>query len=129
MRFPTYLNLRDFVLHLGQNLLLELLELVLVTLLLGPADTQTFLLIWLRDHVEVNMVDNLVSNASVVLQDVVVFSVHRLSDFLCDGQDLSELIVGDVVEFCAVVFGNDELGRVIRLRRKDDQRRELTAWP
>jgi hypothetical protein len=61
--------------------------------------------------VEVNVIHNLMSNTSVVLQDIVVLSIHRLSNLLCDGQDLGELVVGDIVEFCAVVFGNDELWR------------------
>jgi hypothetical protein len=37
-----------------------------------------------------------------------------LSDLLCDREDLGELVVGDIVEFCAVVFGNDELGEMVR---------------
>jgi hypothetical protein len=71
--------------HLGHDLLSELLELILVTLLLRPSDTQTFLLVWLGDHVEVDVIHNLMSNTSVVLQDVVVLSVYCLSDLLCDG--------------------------------------------
>ena len=63
---------------------------------------------------EVNVVHDLVSDASIVLQDVVVLGIHRLSNLLCDGQDLCELVVGDIVEFCAVVFGNDELRQVVR---------------
>ena len=122
--------LRVFVLHLGQDFLLELLELVLVTLLLRPVDTQAFLLVGLGNHVEVDVIHDLMSDAAVVLQDVVILSVYGLSDFLCDGQDLCELVVGDIVEFCAVVLGNDELGRVVRQRRKrSKQRTGLTAWP
>lgn len=63
---------------------------------------------------EVNVVHDLVSDASIVLQDVIVLGIHCLSNLLCDGQNLCELVVGDIVEFCAVVLGNDELGRVIR---------------
>ena len=96
--------------HLGQDFLLELLELVLVTLLLRPVDTQAFLLVGLGNHVEVDVIHDLMSDAAVVLQDVVILSVYGLSDFLCDRQDLCELVVGDIVEFCAVVLGNDELG-------------------
>jgi hypothetical protein len=102
------------ILHLGHDLLSKLLQLILVTLLLRPTDTQTFLLIWLRDHVEVNVIHDLMSHTSIVLQNVVVLSIYCLSDLLCDGQDLGELVVGDVVEFCAVVFGDDELRGVIR---------------
>jgi hypothetical protein len=31
-------------------------------------------------------------------------------DLLGDGENLGELVVRNVVEFCAVVFGDDELG-------------------
>jgi hypothetical protein len=102
------------ILHLGHDLLSKLLQLILVTLLLRPTDTQTFLFIWLGDHVEVDVVHDLMSHTSIVLQDVVVLSVYRLSDLLCDGQDLGELVVGDIVEFCAMVFGDDELRGVVR---------------
>lgn len=42
-------------LHLRLNLLHQLLQLVLVALLLWPLDAQTLLLVWLRDHVEVDL--------------------------------------------------------------------------
>lgn len=58
---------------------------------------------------EVNVVNHLVSDSSIVLQNVVVACIDCLCDLLCDGQDLCELVVGDVVEFCAVVLGDDEL--------------------
>jgi len=105
---------RGFPLHLCHNLLSKLLQLVLVALLLRPVDTQAFLLVRLGNHVEVNVVHDLVSDASIVLQDVVVLGIHCLSNLLCDRQDLCELVVGDIVEFCAVVFGNDELRQVVR---------------
>lgn len=108
--------LRD--LHLCHNLFSELLQLVLVTLLLRPRDTQAFLFAWLGDHVEVDVIDNLMSDASIVLQDVVVLGIYGLGDLLCDRQDLRELVVGDVVEFCAVVLGNDKLGVVVRERER-----------
>lgn len=65
-----------------------------------------------------NVIHNLMGHTSIVLQDIVVLSIHRLSDLLCDGQDLSELVVGNIVEFCAVVFGDDELGWIVRGRGK-----------
>jgi hypothetical protein len=102
------------ILHLGHDFLSKLLQLILITLLLRPTDTQTFLFVWLRDHVEVDVIHDLMSHTSIVLQNVVVLSIYRLSDLLCDRQDLGELIVGDIVEFCAVVFGNDELRGVVR---------------
>jgi hypothetical protein len=64
--------------------------------------------------VEVNVIHDLMSHTPIVLQNVIVLSVHCLSDLLCDGQDLGELVVGDIVEFCAVVFGDDELGEMVR---------------
>jgi hypothetical protein len=80
--------------------------------------------------VEVNVVDNLVSDASIVLQDVVVFGVYGLGDLLCDGQNLCELVVGDVVEFCAVVLGDDQLAGIVRGRvGRWGKRVTLTAWP
>jgi hypothetical protein len=64
--------------------------------------------------VEVNVIHDLMSHTSIVLQNVVVLSIHRLSDLLCDREDLGELVVGDIVEFCAVVFRDDELRGVVR---------------
>lgn len=55
------------------------------------------------------MIDLLVGNSSVVLQNIVIL------DPLCDcnplgyGQHFRELIVGDIVQLCAVVLGDDEL--------------------
>jgi hypothetical protein len=97
------------VLHLSHDFLSKLLELILVTLLLRPSDTQTFLFVRLGNHVEVNVIHNLMGHTTIVLQDIVVLSVHRLGNLLRDRQDLCELVVGDIVEFCAVVFGNNEL--------------------
>jgi hypothetical protein len=64
--------------------------------------------------VEVDVIHDLMSHTSIVLQNVVVLSIYRLSNLLCDRQDLCELIVGDIVEFCAVIFGDDELRGVVR---------------
>lgn len=57
------------------------------------------------------MIDLLMRKPAIVLQDVVVLKALRDSDLLGYGQQLGELVVGDVVELCAVVFGDDELGR------------------
>jgi len=57
-----------------------------------------------------HMIYDLVRDTAIVLQDVVVLDVLRDGYFLGYGEDLGELVVGDVVEFCAVVFGDDELG-------------------
>lgn len=55
------------------------------------------------------MIHHLMRNLSIVLQDVVVVRSHSLGDLLCHRENFGELVVGDVVEFCAVVFGDDEL--------------------
>lgn len=60
---------------------------------------------------ETYVVDHLVRDAAVVLQDVVVLAADGLGDLLGDGQDLGQLVVGDVVQLGAVVFGDDELGK------------------
>lgn len=57
------------------------------------------------------VIDNLMRDAPVVLEDVVVLAADGLGDLLGDGQDLGELVVGDVVELGAVEFGDDELLR------------------
>jgi hypothetical protein len=77
--------------------------------------------------VEVDVIDNLMSDASIVLQNVVVLGIYGLSDLLCDGQDLCELIVGDVVEFCAVVLGDDELVEESERDGRGKKRGTLTA--
>jgi hypothetical protein len=41
--------------------------------------------------------------------------VLRNRDLLCDREDFSELVVGYVVELCAVVFGDDQLDEVRQL--------------
>jgi len=41
--------------------------------------------------------------------------VLRDSNSLRDGEDFGELVVGNVVELCAVVFGDDELGGTLVL--------------
>lgn len=55
------------------------------------------------------MVNLLMRNSAIVLQNVVVL------DALCDGnllrhrENFCELVVGDVVQLCTVVLGDDEL--------------------
>jgi hypothetical protein len=56
------------------------------------------------------MIHNLMRNPPVVLQDVVVLDVLRDSNAFRNGQDFGELVVGYVVELCAVVFWDDQLG-------------------
>jgi hypothetical protein len=59
---------------------------------------------------EMHMVHDLVRDTTVVLQDIVVLNVLRDGNFLGYSKDLGELVIWDVVEFCAVVFRDDELG-------------------
>lgn len=96
-------------LHLTLNLLQQLLQFALIRFLRWPINAQPLLLIWLGDQVEMDMIDLLVRNASIVLQDVVVLDALRDGDFLGHGQHLGELVVRDVVQLGAVVFGDDEL--------------------
>ena len=69
-------------LHLGLDLVAQLLEFVLAHLLLWPTDSQSFLLIRLRDHVEVDVVDDLMCQTTIVLQDIVVLGPGCLGDLL-----------------------------------------------
>lgn len=55
------------------------------------------------------MIDLLMCDPPVVLQNVVVFDTLCDGDLLRDFEDFGELIVGDVVQFGAVVLGDDEL--------------------
>lgn len=55
------------------------------------------------------MIDLLVGDAAIVLQDVVVLNALSNRNPLRHGQHLGELVVGDVVQLGAVVFGDDEL--------------------
>lgn len=58
---------------------------------------------------KVDVVDDLVGGPAIVLQDVVVGGARRDGEFLEHGQHFGHLVVGDVVEFGAVVFGDDQL--------------------
>ena len=55
------------------------------------------------------MIHHLVCDPAVVLQDVVILYALRQRDPLGHGENLCELIVGDVVELCAMELGYDEL--------------------
>lgn len=64
---------------------------------------------------EMDMVDFLVRNAAIVLKHVVAIAlfavnveVERNGNAFGNGQDLAEMLVGDVVELGAMVLGNDE---------------------
>ena len=55
------------------------------------------------------MVDLLMSQSSIVLEDVVVFRPGRHNYLLRHRQDFDELIVRNVGELGAMVLGNDKL--------------------
>lgn len=59
-----------------------------------------------------HMIHLLMRNAPIVLQDVVVLDTLCDGDFLRHGQHFRELVVGDIMQFGAVVFGDDQLRRV-----------------
>jgi hypothetical protein len=56
-----------------------------------------------------HMIHHLMRDAAVVLQNVVVFYALGESNLLGDGEQFGELVVRDVVQLCAVEFGDDEL--------------------
>lgn len=58
------------------------------------------------------MVDNLMGQAPIVLQDVPIICPACTCNLFDHGQDLVQLIIGNVGEFCAVVLWDDELERV-----------------
>lgn len=62
---------------------------------------------------KVHVSDLLMCERAIVLQNVVILDVLRRfqggSDLFGDGEELGEVFVGDVGEFLAVVFGDDEL--------------------
>lgn len=76
---------RTGYLHLGLELLGQLLQLLLAWALLLPTDTETFLLVRLGNHVEVNVVNFLVGVATVVLENVVLLGARGYGDLLQDG--------------------------------------------
>lgn len=55
------------------------------------------------------MVNDLVRDAAVVLQHVVVGRARSGGQLLDNDEDLAEVLVGDVLEGLAVVLGDDEL--------------------
>jgi hypothetical protein len=99
----------DYPLHLRLDLLQELRELTLVRALRLPLDTQPVLLIRLWDQMEVYMVDHLMRDPTVVLQDIVILDTLCNRDLLRHREHFRELVVGDIVELCAVVFRDDKL--------------------
>ena len=97
------------ILHLTLDILQQLLQLPLIRLLGRPTYPQPLTLIWLGNQVKVHMIHHLVRNPAVVLQDVVILDALRERNLLRHREHFAELVVGDVVELCAVEFGDDEL--------------------
>lgn len=88
---------------------------------------------WLGDHVNVHMADKLVSNATIVLQHIVVLDTLGLSDLLGDRQQVGQVLIRYVVQALAVVFGNYERvafgNRTDAVKRAKGQRRLENALP
>ena len=55
------------------------------------------------------MIYLLMRQSPIVLQDVVVLRSDCCSDFLCRRQYLGKLIIRDICEFDAVMFGYNQL--------------------
>lgn len=66
------------------------------------------------------MVHNLVRDPPIVLQEIIILQTLRNSNLLRYGEHLGELVVGDVVEFRAVEFGDDELQKCQLLHEHSD---------
>lgn len=57
---------------------------------------------------KMHMINLLMSGPSIILQDIIIRSAGSDGESLEDGKDFGKGVVGDVVEFCAVVFGDHE---------------------
>jgi hypothetical protein len=57
---------------------------------------------------EMNMINELMRSTTIVLQDIEVIGTGCYGDFLCDGQKLSQILIRNIREFCAVEFGDDK---------------------
>jgi hypothetical protein len=58
---------------------------------------------------KMHMIDLLMRNPSIVLKKIIVLCPRSRHQFLDYGQDLRQLVVGDISQFLAVVFGNYQL--------------------
>lgn len=64
-----------------------------------------------------NVIDNLMRDPAIVLQDVVVLCSYGFSNPLCDGQDLGQVFVRQLVQLGGVILGDYE--RVAPAQRVD----------
>lgn len=95
-------------LDLGLELLAVSLELLHISRLCRPFDAEALGLVGLRDHMEVNMVNFLMSNAAIVLEDIVIGGTSRVDNLLDNRQNLGEVIVRNIGQLSTVVLGNDK---------------------
>ena len=95
-------------LHLSQ----QRLQLILLHLRLRPPNAQPLLLIRLGDNMKVHMINQLMRRSPIVLQNIVVNGARGLCDALGHAEDLRQVLVGDVRQLDAVVFGDHELFRI-----------------
>lgn len=99
----------ELYLDLGLHLLKQLRQLLLVALLHRPLHTKTFLGIWLRNYVYVNMIHFLMCQATIVLQNVVLLCTGRARNLGCYREDLRKRIVGNIGQCAAMMLRDDEL--------------------
>lgn len=93
-------------LDLGLELLTVNLELFHISRFCGPFDAEALGLVGFRDHMEVNMVNFLVSNAAIVLEDVVIGGTSCVDNLLDNRQNLGEVVVRNISQLSTVVLGN-----------------------
>ena len=63
---------------------------------------------------EMHMINLLMRNPSVVLKDIVVFDTLSNCDLLRHCENLGQLVVGNVMQLCAMMFRNDKLQNIVR---------------
>ena len=108
----------------------QLLQTLLARILLRPTNTQSFGLVWLWDHVNMHVVDHLMSHPSIVLQDVVLLCSRGSGDLSSNGQKLAQRVVRYVGQFSAVMLGNDQLDEFrLSMGQHGLHRLEQTACP
>lgn len=88
------------------DLFVNVCQLLLSRLHGRPTDAKTLLFVWLRDHMEVNMIDHLMSHAAVVLQNIVLLGARGDRNLLSNREELGQVLIGNVVKLGAVVLGN-----------------------
>jgi len=102
--------------HLRLHLLQQSLQRLHIRLLCRPPNPQPLLPARLRNHMKMHMVNLLVGRAAIVLQHVEVARARRPRQPLRHRQNLGELVVRDVGQFGAVVFGDYELAVLVKDR-------------